>query len=142
FDSSVRSAWDGSRSAVDYAPNLESATSSQYTGLLAPNYYNGVVLPELEELQALGAKGVKLQVSFPILYEPFYGSNESLYQSIVAFYQQLAIDIHARGMKIIVESGVDNQFPGDNVADFTTYYQSLSWSEYMTGRAQNALNTA
>ena len=142
FDSAVRADWNGSTSPVVYAPQLEAASSAQYTGLLATNYYSNVVLPELDELQALGAHGVKVQVSFPILYSPYYGSNQSLYESMLGFYQQLSTDIHARGMKLIVECTVDNQFPGDNVADFTGYYQTLSWSAYMAGRAQNALTTA
>jgi fibronectin type 3 domain-containing protein len=142
FDSSVRAAWNGSLWPVNHAPQLESASSAQYTALLDPGYYSGVVLPQLEELQALGAQGIKVQVSFPILYQPFYGSNTSLYQSMAAFYQQLATDVHARGLKLIVESTAENQFPGANAADFTSYYQTLSWNGYMTGRAQNAATTA
>jgi len=141
FDSAVKSRWSGTTAAVNYAPQLETASSAQYTGLLAPGYYDYVVEPQLDELQALGAKGIKVQVSFPILYAPFYGANQSLYQSIAGFYQQLASDIHSRGLKLIVESTAENQFPGANAADFTSYYLTLPWASYMTGRAQNALNT-
>jgi fibronectin type 3 domain-containing protein len=142
FDSAVHAVWNGSSSPVNHAPQLEAASSALYTGLLGANYYTNVVLPQLEELQALGAQGIKVQVSFPILYEPFYGSNPSLYQSMAGFYQRLAKDIHARGLKLIVESTAENQFPGANAADFTAYYQTLLWNQYMAGRAENAVNTA
>lgn len=142
FSSTVNSLWNGSRSGVVYAPQLESASSAQYTGLLATGYYSGVVIPELNELQALGATGVKVQVSFPILYAPFYGTDTSLYDQMAAFYEQLAKDIKARGLQLIVESTVENQFPGDNAAGFTAYYQTLSWTQYMAARAANAVVTA
>jgi hypothetical protein len=142
FDSTIRAGWNGSSSGVVYAAQLETASAAQYTTLLGANYYTDVVLPELEELQALGVKGVDVHISFPILDPAFYSSNPSQYQQFVNFYQQLAKDVHSRGLKLIVENAVENQYPGANVGAFATYYQSLSWSEYMAGRAQNALNVA
>jgi hypothetical protein len=142
FDSAVRANWDGTSSPVLYAPQLETASAAQYTALLAPTYYSNAVLPELEELQALGAQGVAVHISFPILDPLFYSSNPAQYQQFVAFYQQLAQDIHARGMKMIVESVVENVFPGDNAVAFAPYYVGLTWNGYMAGRARNALNTA
>src|ERR1700733_7780098 len=142
FDSAVRANWDGTPSPVVYAPQLETASAALYTELIGANYYTNAVLPELEELQALGAKGVNVHISFPILYQPFYASNPAQYQQFVNFYQQLARDVHARGMKLMVSSVVENEFPGADVAPLYTYYTSLSWNDYMTGRAQNALNTA
>jgi fibronectin type 3 domain-containing protein len=142
FDSAVRSNWDGSRSGVIYAPQLETANSGVFTGILIPYYYQTSVLPELDELQALGAQGVKIQVDFPVLYQPFYSAAPSLYQLFANFYQQVAKDIRARGMKVIVESMVENQFPGDNAGAFTAYYTTLSWGQYMAARAAAAVNTA
>ena len=142
FDSAVRANWNGSPSPVIYAPQLETASAAKFTQLLGTSYYTNAVLPELEQLQALGAQGVNVHISFPILYQPFYSSNPSQYQQFVSFYQQLATDVHARGMKLIVSNVVENATPGDDVASFYVYYASLSWNNYMTGRAQNALNTA
>lgn len=142
FDSTIKAGWNGAPSPVLYAPQLENAASAQFTQLISPNYYQFAVMPELEKLQALGAKAVKIQISFPILYQPFYSSNPSQYNSFVSFYQQLAADVHARGMKLIVESCLANVYPGDNASSFAAYYKTLTWSQYMTGRAQNALNTA
>jgi hypothetical protein len=142
FDSAVRAKWDGTPSGVVYAPQLETASAANYTNLLGANYYTNVVVPELDELQALGAQGVNVHISFPILYQPFYSSNPSQYQQFVDFYQQLAQDVRARGMKLVVSNVVENESPGDDVTAFYAYYTSLTWDQYMTGRAQNALNTA
>ena len=95
-----------------------------------------------QELQALGAKAVTVHIDFPVLYQPFYSSNPSQYQQFVSFYQQLAQDIHARGMKMIVEPSTSTSFPGSLASTFDTYFSTLSWNAYMTGRAQNALNVA
>ncbi len=142
FDAAVRASWNGTSSGVIYAPQLETASAANFTQLLGTNYYTNVVLPELEEMKALGAQGVNVHISFPILYQPFYSSDPSQYQQFVQFYQQLAQDIHARGMKLIVSNVVENVTPTDNVSSFYNYYTSLSWDDYMTGRAENALNTA
>jgi chitodextrinase len=142
FDAAVRANWNGTPSPVIYAPQLETASAANFTQLLGTSYYTNAVLPELEELQALGAQGVNVHISFPILYQPFYSSNPSQYQEFVNFYQQLAKDVHARGMKLIVSNVVENVTPGDDVSSFYAYYTSLSWNNYMAGRAQNALNTA
>ena len=142
FDTAVKAGWNGSKYPVLYSPQLQSADSGQYTMLLGANFYSSTVLPELEEQKALGAQSVTVHISFPILYPPFYTANPSQYQQFVSFYQQLAGDIRSRGMKMVVESVTSTAFPGNQAASFTSYYQSLSWSAYMTGRAQNALNVA
>ncbi len=142
FDASVKSGWNGAPSGVLYAPQLQSADSNDYTNMLQPFYYSNQVLVELDQLRAVGSQAVTVHISFPILYQPFYASNPSLYQSFVNFYAQLAVDIHARGMKMIVESVVGHPFDGNLAAAFTPYYKSLDWNAYMTGRAQNAVNVA
>jgi fibronectin type 3 domain-containing protein len=142
FDAAVRAKWDGTPTPMVFAPQLEGANSALYTSLGLPGYYESVVLPQLQELQALGARAIKVQVSFPILYQPFYSSNPSQYQTIAGFYQRLAEEIHSRGLQLIVESTAENQFPGANAADFTEYYQTLSWDQYVAARAQNSLATA
>ncbi len=142
FDSTVKAGWNGSKYPTLYSAQLQSAASDQYTQLLAEYYYTDNVLPELEEQKALGAEAVTVHICFPILYQPFYTSNPSQYQQFVSFYQQLATDIHARGMKMMVEASTMSTFPGNMAGSFTAYDESLTWSEYMTGRAVNALNVA
>jgi fibronectin type 3 domain-containing protein len=142
FDAAVRMNWDGSRSGVIYAPQLEAANSAVFTGMLGTTYYTSTVLPQLEALAALGAKGVKVQVDFPILYQNFYSSDPSLYTEFANFYQNLATGVHSLGMKLTVETMAENQFPGDSAGTFTEYYTSLTWTEYMAGRAAQAVAIA
>ncbi len=63
FDTAVHASWNGTSSPVIYAPQLEAASAAQYTTLLNANYYTNAVLPELEELQALGAQGVDVHIT-------------------------------------------------------------------------------
>ncbi len=142
FDTTVKAGWNGSHYPVLYGPQLQSASSDQYTDLLASYYYSNSVTPELDEEQALGAKAVTVHICFPILYQPFYTANPSQYQQFVNFYQQLATDIHARGMKMIVENVTMSSFPGNMASSFTSYYESLTWTQYMAGRAANVLSVA
>lgn len=134
--------WNGTSYPVLYSAALPSADSSQFTNLLNTSYYSATVTPQLQGLQALGAKAVTVHISFPILYQPYYSTNPSEYQSFVSFYQQLAQDVHNRGMKLIVETVTMEDLAGTQGGMFGSYYASLSWNDYMNGRAQNAVNVA
>ncbi len=142
FDSTVKASWNGAPSGVLYTPQLQSANSNEYTNLLAPYYYTQLVLVELDGLRALGSQGVTVHIDFPILYQPFYVSNPSQYQQFVNFYRQLAVDIHARGMKMVVEATVGQPFAGNLAGAFTAFYKTLSWTAYLNARAQNTVNIA
>jgi len=144
FQTAVNQNWNGKPYPVTWAPHLNNAESDNYLNLLAPYYYSNTVLTELLELQATGAKAVTVHINFPILYQPFYTytNNPTGYAQFVAFYQQLASDIHARGMKMIVEATVAEALDGTEGAQFDPYYQTLDWNDYMSARAQNAVNVA
>ena len=142
FDAAVKSGWNGTRSSVLYAPQLQTANSDNYTNLLAAYHYSNQVIPELNHLKALGATAVTVHIDFPILYRPFYSANPSLYQEFLNFYEQLAVDIHSRGLKMCVESIVGQPFAGNDAAAFVSYYKSLSWGAYMVGRGTNAAAVA
>lgn len=144
FNTAVNSGWDGSSYAYLNAPQLPTANSNGYTTLLTPYYYSVGVTEQLEELQALGANAVTVHIDFPTFYQPFYtyAGDPSLYQQFVSFYQQLAQDVRARGMKLVVEATFGMPLTGANTAQFQSYAQSLTWSEYMAGRAANALAVA
>ncbi len=140
FRTAVLTSSTGAASPAMSAPQLISADSCQFSQLIAPGYYNNFVIPALDELIALGAKAVTVHIDFPVLYQPYYVSNPSQYQEYVNFYQQLAVDVHARGLKLIIESSIGQAFPGNEADTFATYLKGLSWTAYMAGRAQNALN--
>jgi hypothetical protein len=144
FDAAVNAGWNGSTYPYLDAPQLSAADSNQYTTILGSTFYTYAVLPELEELQALGANAVTVHIDFPTFYQPFYTyeGNPSQYQQFVSFYQQLAQDVRARGMKLVVEASVSMPLVGNQISVFQPYMKSLSWSEYMSGRAANALAVA
>ena len=56
-----------------YGANLQWADSNSGPSLSSPNYLPTVWL-NLQELKALGVKAISVPVLFPVLYEPFYGS--------------------------------------------------------------------
>jgi chitodextrinase len=142
FDNTVKAGWNQSPYPTLFTPQLQSASSDQYTSLLSSNYMAAMVTPQLAELQALGATGVTVHIDFPILYQPFFATEPSQYQQFVNFYQQLAQQVHASGLKLVVETEAGEPLPGDNANAFQAYYGTLNWQQYMNGRAQNALNIA
>ncbi len=141
FSQTISSSWNGTAYPTAFASQALTANSDVGSTLVGPNYYSGAVSPELQELQALGVTAVTVHINFPILYEPYYG-NQQTFQSYVSFYQQVAQQIHAMGMKMIVETTVASAAAGSNGAVYQPYYNGLSWNDYMTGRAQNAVNVA
>jgi hypothetical protein len=144
FNSAVNAGWNGSSYPYLDAPQLLAASSDGYTNELQPGY-TLAVYAQLEELQALGVGAVTVHINFPILYQPFYTyiGNPGQYQQFVSFYQQLAQNIHARGLKLVVEASLGVSLAGEtNISQFQSYLSTLSWSEYMAGRAANALAVA
>jgi chitodextrinase len=143
FDTAVNAGWNGKPYPYLNAPQLQVASSDEYTLLLQPGYAEAVST-ELEELQALGAKAVTVQILFPILYQPFYDyiGDPAQYQQFLTLYQQLAQKIHSRGMKLVVEASLFVPLVGTDISQFQTYLTTLSWTEYMNARAANALAVA
>jgi hypothetical protein len=144
FQTTINADWSGTPYAVAWAPHLSTAESDQYETLLNANYFNDTVLTELLELQATGAKAVTVHIDFPILYQAFYTytGNPSQYEQFVSFYQEVASAVHSRGMKLVVEATVGESLDGTEGSSFAAYYQTLTWTEYMSARAQNAVNVA
>ncbi len=140
FNASITSVWNGSKYPVLFAGTLTNANSNSGKQLVNPGYFTGVQM-QLQGLKAVGAKAVMVQVSFPVLYQPFF-STQSEYQQYVSFYQQVATAVRALDMKLIVE---DNPLlstgaqAGWNVAPF---FATLTWDQYQQARAQNAATVA
>ncbi len=141
FSQAVATNWDGSKYPTLFASQALTTNSDMGPSLLGSYYYIGNVLPELQELQALGVSTISVHINFPILYEPFYGDQQT-FQNYVAFYQQVAQQIHSMGMKMCVETTVASAAAGTNGASFLPYYQGLSWNDYINGRAQQAVTIA
>ena len=141
FNTTLSSLWNGSNYPTMYTGNLMMANGNS-----GPTLINGTtsfsVQNQLVELQAMGYQAVLIQVGFPVLYEPFYPS-QSVYQQYVSFYAQVAANVRAMGMKIVVEN--DSLLSYDAQAGWTNtaaYFSTLSWAQYQAGRATMAVTVA
>jgi len=97
---------------------------------------------QLQELQAMGAKAILIQIGFPLLYEPFLTSLGLSYTQYSTFYQQVAADVRAAGFKLAIEN--DTLLSGGASAgwDVAPFYATLDWTQYQQARAQCAQNVA
>jgi fibronectin type 3 domain-containing protein len=105
-------------------------------------YYLPSVLAQLQEVKALGVTGVSIPILFPILYEPFFGSQTAM-QPYLTFYEAVAQAARAAGLKVIVDD--EMMFSNDIQAGWTNmnaFYSTLTWPEYMAARAQMAATIA
>lgn len=127
-----------------YGANLQTADASTGPQINGSSYLP-TVLNELQELKATGITAVSVPVGFPVLYSPFIGASEL--QSYENFYANVAAAVRAAGLTLIVnnevllsnsvESGWANHSPTPDA-----YYASLTWPEYMAGRATMAATIA
>ena len=134
FAKSMSTSGQSPRYPTTFSAGLSSANANMGPSVSSPQQY-AVILQELNSLQALGVRGVTVNVSFPMLYAPFY-SDPSAYAQSVDFYTRLATDIRARGLKVIVESSALFSQNGSTGWNLPAFYQSLSWSQYQSGRMQ------
>jgi len=128
-----------------FAANLEKADANAGPQIENSGYLTQV-LDQAQEMKAMGAQAVMIQIGFPAMYQPFFGtttSGKTQYNEVVTFYQTLANSIRAMGMKIIVEN--DTLLANDDEAgwsNLTAYFGTLSWTEYVAGRAAMAATVA
>ena len=84
----------------------------------------------------MGIQAVSVPIVFPVLYEPFFGS-QAAYQPYLTFYSQVAQAVRAAGLKLIVDNEV--LYSNDIAAGWTNmnaFYSTLTWPQYVTARAQ------
>jgi hypothetical protein len=145
FAAEVNAGWNKSTTApVAFSAELFTANSENGSQLLAANYINQAVIPELNELQAMGIKAVYVAIDFPVLYQGYYTYEKSTsYQSYLSFYEQVASAIRAHGMKMIVETNEILTTGGFGTSwNAGPYYQSLTLAQYQAGRAAQAASIA
>jgi fibronectin type 3 domain-containing protein len=136
FESVVKA---GGTYPTAFSAELQSANSARGPAVLTSPYRT--VLMELDSLKALGVKAVNVGIHFPILYSSYY-ANATDYQQYLNFYTQVARDVRARGLKLIVESGLVIDEPGITNLSCLPYYNSLTVDQYERGRAQVAVTIA
>jgi uncharacterized protein (TIGR03437 family) len=137
---SVSKVSDGSTFPVTFSAQLTAANSNNGPQLLQPASFT-LIQSEIQSLKALGVKAVSVEMSFPMLYAPFFNSiGQPAYQSqFTTFYANVAAAIRAQGMQVIVES--QSMIPTGLQSVWGTglqsFYASLTtFPEYTAARAQ------
>lgn len=85
---------------LTFASELIIANGNRGEELLQPQTFGAVQL-YLDRLQALGIKGVKVAIKYPLLTQDFPRSNEYL-----AFYKKVSQELKRRNMKMLAGTGV------------------------------------
>lgn len=138
FDAKVGPVPAGRGADVAWGAELLTANCNRGRVLLDPRTLAGVKV-ELGRLQALGVRAVTVCIGFPLLYRPYFDFNGDPqdYDRFLAFYRQLAEDVHGRGLKLIVETAV--LFPGvyseGSGLKLAEYYRTLDARALAYGRA-------
>jgi hypothetical protein len=140
FRRTLAQQWDGSRAPVAFSANLLSAHSARGEALLAPGMVEAVAM-EIDNLKALGVGAITLGIDFPMLYRPFHRS-EAEYQQYLAFYTQLAREIRARDLTLVVATQALFSKGGLRAWELGPYYAGLTLDEYRQGRMSVARTIA
>jgi fibronectin type 3 domain-containing protein len=131
----------GSQYPVAFALDLKSANGNVGPQLANSGSLTAMQL-QLQELQAMGAKAIAIEIGFPLLYERFLTGQGQNYTQFVSLYQQVAAAVRAAGMQLIVEN--DSLLSNDVQAGWNVgpFYATLDWAQYQQARAQTALTVA
>jgi uncharacterized protein (TIGR03437 family) len=145
--STLTRGWDGGRTPVLFGTEVTPA--SAYTAVLQPGYYERSVTPFLDALQTLGnVRVAKVLLHYPLLYLPFYtdwpqSGGRAAYDARLAFYKRLAADLHARGIKLMVQSMAQGFGDFASIESDTLnlggYYRTVSFDQYIAARSAQAL---
>ena len=137
FDAALRSRWDGTKAPVIFSGELLAANGHVGTGLIQPGR-DRAVAASLDAFQQLGIQAATVQISFPMLYRPFYTSDEE-YAAYLNAYRKVASDVRSRGMKLIVKTQAIFSKGGWTSWDVASFYKRLTLDEYIRGRTEVAL---
>jgi len=91
------------------------------------------VARNLDALQSMGVQGVTIAIGYPLLDPTFPDSAQ-----YVSYFQQVVAMVHARGMKVLIESQI--LFANTPYSPLTYNWASLPYSQYVTNHiAQDQL---
>jgi uncharacterized protein (TIGR03437 family) len=147
FSTTINHVWDGSTSPVIFAGQLTGANANNGERMLTPSAMADIQT-QLLVLKAVGVQAVSVEVSFPMLYEPFLDSVQSGYQNqFTTFYASVAAAVRAQGFKLIVEiqsldNGLTQLQSNQIISALPAFYEPggkpMSFSSYIAARATAA----
>jgi hypothetical protein len=113
-----------------FAIELTAANANRGEALLAPRTRQGVGL-NLDAFQALGAVGVTVATSFPILARDFPRSPEYL-----AFYKSVVEEVRRRGLRLHLKTGAAFVDPVFGHSPAGQFFQRLTPESYLRQKRQ------
>lgn len=143
FRDTINTLWNGTiNDSILYTAQLSSSNCNNGPNLTTESSF-ATMQTELLKIKAIGAKAVAVEVSFPMLYEPFMdGAQAGLQNQFVTFYTNLADTIRSMGFKLIVEcqsldAGIDSLQA--NWPTLNSFYTGIgSFSAYVAARSATA----
>jgi hypothetical protein len=117
---------------ITFATELLPANGNSGPELFQPGNLASVTL-NLNALQAMGVQGITIAIGYPLL-DPTFPDNEQY----LSYFQQVVSVIHARGMKVLIESQI--LFANTPYSPLKYDWSSLPYSQYVTNHiAQDQL---
>jgi hypothetical protein len=107
-----------------YATELLPANGNRGPALLQPSNLASVAV-NLNALQSMGVQGVTIAIGYPLLDPTFPNSAQYL-----NYFEQVVSMVHARGMKVLVESQI--LFANTPYSPLTFDWSSLPYSQFVT----------
>jgi hypothetical protein len=128
----IASRWSGEKSNVLFATELLAANGNQGEHLLREQAFQTVVL-NLDRLQLLGIRGVKVGIKYPLLVPGFPRSAEYL-----NFYKRVAEELRKRSLKFLVQTTPTFIDPTFSSLPVAPYYAGLTLERYKQEQRQMA----
>ncbi len=132
FDGLVSSRWNGAKHDVIFSAELLPANANIGEALFREQTWPAVLL-NLDRLQQLGVRGVKVAVKYPVLMVSFPRSSEYL-----EFYRRLAQELRRRNLKFLMQMTDGFREPAFSALPVEPYYRGLTWERYRREKRQMA----
>lgn len=125
IDSYITSRWRGEQHDTLFSAELLAANSNQGETLLRPQAWQ-VVMLNLDRLQLVGVRGVKVAIKYPILVPGFPRSAEYL-----EFFKRLSAELKRRNVKFLAQMTPGFREPAFSSLPVAGYYTGLTLDRYM-----------
>ena len=132
IDVLVNSRWSGAESDVIFSAELLPANANIGEPLFREQTWPAVLL-NLDRLQQLGVRGVKVAVKYPVLMPSFPRS-----QDYLNFYRRVGEELRRRNLKFLVQMTDGFREPAFSALPVEPYYAGLTWERYRREKRQMA----
>jgi len=124
--------WNRARHDVVFSAELLAANSNQGEQLFRDQAWRAVAL-NLDKLQTLGIRGVKVAIKYPVLVPAFPRSKEYL-----DFYKRLSQELKKRNLKVLAQMTAGFREPAFSALPVAEYYKGLTLDRYKQEKRQMA----